>query len=63
MKIYVNEIPIKSDSCLFTKKVDYVSSYAFDGEKVNLYTYRCNLTKELCDLECGMKCNKLKVLC
>lgn len=63
MKIYVNKMPTEPKECFFASKEKYLTSYALDGERVDLYMYYCNINGEECYLQrkCG-HCRKLMVI-
>lgn len=58
MKIYVNKVPTEPKECLFARKV-------FIEDKTNklgiAWCYYCNVNMKRCNIDCGGKCNKLRV--
>lgn len=63
MKIYVNKMPTEPKGCLFARKeIDFRLP---DEENGVTYTYKylCNVNMKQCNMDCGGKCNKLRVLC
>ena len=63
MKIYVNEIPEKPEDCLFSRKEKFLDTFTVPNlKKVTLYEYYCNINNKKCNIDCGGKCNKLRVL-
>lgn len=62
MKIYVSEVPTKPKDCLFSRKEIESTLYNIDnGERIPIYTYYCNVNMKKCNIDCGGKCNKLRV--
>lgn len=62
MVIYVNEMPIKPDDCLFARKeVDAVLRDIETYKPITMYTYYCNVNDKRCNLFCNGHCDKLHV--
>lgn len=62
MKIYVNEIPVKPKDCLFARKVtDSTLVNIETGKLIPQYKYYCNINMKQCNVDCGGKCNKLRI--
>lgn len=61
MKILVDKIPSQMAECLFSRKDRTSSTLTDEGIKFT-YNYYCRINEQLCDLEKGHKCNKLKVI-
>lgn len=62
MKIYVNEVPTKPKDCLFARKEVETNLFNIEnGERIPIYAYYCNVNMKRCNLDCGGRCNKLRV--
>ena len=60
MKILVDEMPINKEKCPFS--ILQIMPLGFDVKnysKLEAKYYECNITKDFCNLECGL-CNGLK---
>lgn len=64
MKILVDEMPVKPEECLFSRKEKYMDTFTIpDMRKITLYTHHCNVDGKQCELDFGCECcNKLKTL-
>lgn len=65
MKIYVNKMPTKPKECLFARKKYGEGHRIVDvhtGEITRDYSYTCCVNMKQCNIDCGGKCNKLRVL-
>ena len=61
MKIYVNEMPVTPKDCLFANKIKSttIDKDTWDPSPIDLYN--CNINMKRCNIDCGGKCNKLRV--
>ncbi len=64
MKILVDEMPVKPEECLFSRKDKYLDSYTIpDMKRIVLYMHHCIIDERECELETNCECcNKLKIL-
>lgn len=62
MKIYVNEMPTKPKECLFARKeIAHVTIDINTGKRIEIPEYFCNVNMKKCNIDCGGKCNKLRI--
>ena len=57
------KIPTRPEKCLFARKEIFSTVINIVTNEINpIYKYYCNINMKRCDIDCGGKCNKLKVL-
>ena len=61
MKIYVNKMPVKPKDCLFARKEQGYTIDKDTWDYVPCLEYHCNVNMKRCNIDCGGKCNKLRV--